>query len=140
MRTPASATLNPRRSRSVLLLLLSAAVGLVAVFPGGRGTVERASAAGECPASWTYESSTGTCFRSFTTTGATTWTPAAGVTSIDYLVVGGGGGGQGQASCGDSCKGGAGGTVKTGTLTIADSTQVTINVGGGGAPVRVVGA
>ena len=119
--------------RSPLFVLLSfvfVASLAVLVQPAGSPA---AQAAGECPAGWTYESGTGTCFRSFTTTGANTWTPPAGVTSANYFIVGGGGGGQGQSSCSNSCKGGQGGTRATGSITFAASTSLTVTVGAGGS-------
>ncbi len=94
-----------------------------------------AYAAGECPAGWTYEVAGGTCYQAFTA--GATWTPAAGVTSITYLIVGGGGAGQGTVA--GTTKGGAGGQVKTGTLSIG-STAITITVGAGGTSNAAGGA
>jgi hypothetical protein len=62
--------------------------------------------------------------QTFTTTGTTSWTAPAGVTSVDYLVVAGGGGGSNSG-------GGAGG-MRTGTLTVVPSTSYTVTVGAGG--------
>jgi hypothetical protein len=65
---------------------------------------------------------------SFTTPGSTTWTAPEGVTSVDYLVVGGGGGGGYDVGGG----GGAGG-FRTGTLAVVGGTSYTVTVGAGGA-------
>ena len=111
---------------------VSATTAVIAAFlalvpPAG---VPVAEAAGECPAGWTFEPGTGTCFGSFAAAGATSWTPPAGVTSIDYFVVGGGaGGGSGNTSF--TWNGGRGGTVTTGTASITSS-AITITVGAGG--------
>jgi PKD repeat protein len=62
--------------------------------------------------------------------GMTTWTPPAGVTGVDYLVVGGGGGGSGRYYGGG---GGAGGFRANATGTpFAVSGAVTVIVGKGG--------
>ena len=56
--------------------------------------------------------------------------------SVDVLVVGGGGGGGQSSSSSPNTRpsgGGGGGGVRTGTFTVADSTNYTIVVGAGGA-------
>lgn len=70
----------------------------------------------------------------FTTVGTTSWTPPAGVTSVQVLVVGGGGGGGGAniaAYCGGG--GGAGGVIYNAAYGVTPGTPVSITVGGGGA-------
>lgn len=68
---------------------------------------------------------------SFTSTGTTTWTAPAGVTSVEYLVVGGGGGaGNGYDNAGGG--GGGGGMVLTGTLSVTPGQSYTVTVGTGG--------
>lgn len=62
---------------------------------------------------------------SFTTVGTTTWTVPAGVTVVDYLVVGGGGGGGAYGG------GGAGGFL-TGSLYTTPGASLTVVVGAGG--------
>jgi hypothetical protein len=65
-------------------------------------------------------------------TGTTTWTPPAGVNSVQYLVVGGGGGGGGSStSYAGGAGGGGGGGVVTGSLSSVSGT-LNIQVGGGG--------
>ena len=55
------------------------------------------------------------------------WTCPTGVTSVDYLIVGGGGGGSGASSGG----GGAGG-FRTGTgLAVTAGQTYTVTIGGG---------
>jgi hypothetical protein len=69
--------------------------------------------------------------RSFTTVGSDTWTVPDGVTSVEYIVVGGGGGGG--AGAGTGAGGGAGGgSVKTGTLIVTPGEVCNIAVGTGG--------
>jgi outer membrane protein OmpA-like peptidoglycan-associated protein len=70
----------------------------------------------------------GTCTGTFIANA--TWTPAAGVSSVTYLVVGGGGGGY-QANTQASKLGGSGGQVKTGSVAIGAG-DVTVVVGAGG--------
>lgn len=65
----------------------------------------------------------------YTSVGTRNFSPPAGVSEIEYLVVGGGGGGGGGN--GDRGGGGAGGFV-TGELTITDN-NIPITVGDGGA-------
>jgi len=63
-------------------------------------------------------------------TGTTTWTPPAGVTSVEYLVVGaGGGGGSAAVAIGG---GGGAGEVQMGTLTALSGSAKTVTVGAGG--------
>ena len=68
-------------------------------------------------------------FASFTSTGASTWTCPAGVTSIELLVVAGGGGGGGFQGGG----GGAGGVIYDTDYTVVPGTVYDITVGAGGA-------
>jgi hypothetical protein len=68
-----------------------------------------------------------------TTVGSTTWTAPAGVTSVEYLVVGGGGGGGGSYDTGAGA-GGGGGLVLYGTnYSVVPGNNYTITVGDGGA-------
>ena len=74
-------------------------------------------------------SSTYYAYESFTATGS--WTRPYGVSSIDYLVVAGGGrGGGSQLSTHYAGGGGGGGGVRSGTLSVAQSSY-TITVGNG---------
>ncbi len=68
---------------------------------------------------------------SFTTVGTTSWTAPAGITSVDYLIVGGGGGSGGGFDTGAGGGGGAG-EVVTGTQSVAGGTSYTVEVGAGG--------
>jgi hypothetical protein len=68
---------------------------------------------------------------SFTTIGTTTWTAPAGVTEVEYLIVGGGGGGGNGYDTGGG-GGGAGGIVLTGTLAVTPGQTYTVIVGNGG--------
>ncbi len=70
--------------------------------------------------------------RTVFTSGSGSWTAPSGVTSIDYLVVGGGGGGGAGAGTGAG-GGGGGGSVKTGTLSVTPGASYSYTVGGGGA-------
>jgi len=75
---------------------------------------------------------TGTSIQTFSTTGTTSWTAPAGVTSVSYLVVAGGGGGGGDANS-TGGGGGGGGGYRTGTLSVTPGTAYTVTVGAGGA-------
>lgn len=67
----------------------------------------------------------------FTTVETTSWTAPAGVTSVEYLVVGGGGGaGNGYDNAGGG--GGGAGMVLTGYLDVVPGTTYTVTVGSGG--------
>lgn len=67
----------------------------------------------------------------FTDVGTTTWVAPVGVTSVDYLAVGGGGGGGNGYDSGGGA-GGGGGMVRTGTLSVTPGQSYTITVGAGG--------
>jgi outer membrane protein OmpA-like peptidoglycan-associated protein len=108
----------------VHLLLVLALAGLTMAL-GSVGLAPRALAANECPAGWTFNSGSFTCTKTFTAN--ETWTPAAGVSSVTYVVVGGGGGGAAWSNA----AGGAGGEVRQGTASVSGA--VTITVGQGGA-------
>ena len=69
---------------------------------------------------------------SFTSVGTTSWTAPVGVTSVEYLVVGGGGGGGNGYDNGGGGGGGAG-MVLTGTLSVEPGNSYTITVGAGGS-------
>ena len=64
---------------------------------------------------------------SFTSSGS--WTAPTGVTSVDYLVVGGGAGGASASGGG----GGGAGAFRSGTLSVTPGTTYSITVGEGGA-------
>ena len=69
----------------------------------------------------------------FLTTGSSTWTAPATVTSpITYWLIGGGGGGGGGYDLGVG-GGGGGGSVITGTYAVTPGTSYTVIVGAGGA-------
>lgn len=70
------------------------------------------------------------CVKTFTS--SATWTPPTGVSDVEYLVVGGGGGGRAASAGTIQERGGSGGSVVTGTATLA-GTDVTVTVGAGGA-------
>jgi hypothetical protein len=69
--------------------------------------------------------------QSFTSVGTTLWTAPDGVTSVEYLVVGGGGGaGNGYDNAGGG--GGGAGMVLSGTTLVTPGNSYTVTVGGGG--------
>ena len=69
--------------------------------------------------------------QSFTSVGTTSWTAPDGVTSVEYLVVGGGGGaGNGYDNAGGG--GGGAGMVLSGTTLVTPGNSYTVTVGGGG--------
>lgn len=61
------------------------------------------------------------------------WVVPAGVSSVNYLVVGGGGGGGTGVSASQGCGGGGGGQVLTGTLAVTPGQVLNVSVGAGGA-------
>jgi hypothetical protein len=66
-----------------------------------------------------------------TVSGAYTWTVPAGVTQVEYLVVGGGGGGgSGVGSADYRGGGGGGGGFVTGTVAVSGTVNVTVGRGG----------
>lgn len=69
------------------------------------------------------------------TSGSGTFTAPAGVTQVEYLVVGGGGGGGGIPAGGNpgGAGGGGAGGYATGTLSASPGSPVTVTVGDGGA-------
>jgi len=71
---------------------------------------------------------TATTITSFTSTGTTSWTAPAGVTSVNYLVVAGGGAG-GNHNGG----GGGGGGVLQGNVPVVPGQSYTVTVGAGGS-------
>ena len=68
------------------------------------------------------------------TPGTYTWTAPAGVTSVNYLVVGGGGGGGDGVPTRTTGAGGGAGGMLTGTLSVTPLTSYTVTVGAGGNP------
>ena len=66
------------------------------------------------------------------TSGIGMWTVPNGVTSIEYLLVGGGGGGGGGSGTGAG-GGGGGGSAKTGTMSVTPGTTYNYTIGAGGA-------
>ena len=97
--------------------------------------VANAATVGSAPCTQTVDSSLnvqvtssgGYCYVAFKS-GTRVWTPPAGVSMIDLLVVGGGGGGASRHAGG----GGAGGLLQNTNLSI-NGTDLTITVGAGGA-------
>lgn len=86
----------------------------------------------QCTGSCTTTTVSGDTVHRFT--GAGTFTPPEGITSVQYLVVGGGGGGGGTiggTNIGGAGGGGAGG-VRSGTLAVISLQSYTITVGAGG--------
>ena len=67
---------------------------------------------------------------SFTSTGSTSWTAPADVTSVEVLVVAGGGGGSEQVAGGG---GGAGGLIYNSSYPVTPGTTYPVVVGAGGA-------
>jgi hypothetical protein len=79
-------------------------------------------------------------FQEQTFTASSTFTPAAGVTRVWYLLVGAGGAGGGcTATTNNGAGGGGGGQVKVGTLAVTPGTPVTVTIGAGGTGVSGAG-
>jgi len=68
--------------------------------------------------------------QSFTSTGTTSWTAPAGVTSVQALVIAGGGSGAGNSYHGGG--GGAGGMVEAPSFPVTPGQSYTVTVGNGG--------
>ncbi len=86
------------------------------------------------PNDWTTTNialSGSTAISTFTSTGTTSWIAPAGVTSVEYLVVGGGGGGAGGAGS-NGGNGGPGGAGGPGTASSISGSAVVYAGGGGG--------
>jgi PKD repeat protein len=71
-------------------------------------------------------------------TGTSSWTPPTGVSSVNYLVVGGGGSGGGVVNTYNSGGGGAGGFL-TGTNNSIGTAAIPITVGAGGTAASGAG-
>jgi len=114
---------------------------------GTNGTEYSASALTGCHSTFTTVCSAGaglTCAKildgdyiveRFTGAGSYNWTVPDGVTTAEYLVVGGGGGAGGWSGANSNCYwnggGGAGGLI-TGTMNVTSGTNLSLTVGGGG--------
>lgn len=85
-----------------------------------------------CPATGgTITKVSGYCIHTFTSSG--TFIPPDTVTSVDYLVVGGGGSGASNLNDGNATGGGGGGGFLTGTgYAVTPGNSYSISVGGGG--------
>lgn len=71
----------------------------------------------------------GNCFVAIYATGANTWTPPAGVSTIDFLLIAGGGAGGAGAWGGG---GGAGELVHRTSYSVTSGTNVSFSIGSGG--------
>ena len=74
-------------------------------------------------------SATSCTVEEITTTGSSTWSVPAGVTSVDLIVVGGGGGGGGGAWAGG---GGGGGVLFGANISVTGSVAISVGAGGTG--------
>lgn len=68
--------------------------------------------------------------RTFDAVGPCVWQAPAGVTAVDYLVVGGGGGGGRGHPSDHGGGGGGGGQVSGGTVALSDTIDITVGAGG----------
>ncbi len=73
----------------------------------------------------------GNCFVAVYATGANTWTPPAGVSTIDFLLIAGGGAGGSGAWGGG---GGAGEVVSRTNFSVTGGSAVSFSIGTGGTP------
>jgi hypothetical protein len=117
---------NPVWPTSFIVAILIM-VPLPPVFAIAIGTGSCISAASTSSA--VVASSAGKCYVALYATGQNTWTPPAGVISIDFLLIGGGGAGGAGAWGGG---GGAGELVYRTDYTVSGGTNVTFSVGTGG--------
>lgn len=109
---------------------------LAAVVVASLAPAAAAQAVSPCPGGYTVVSQAGsTAVCELTFTSSTTWTPPAGVTTVDVLIVGGGGGGANGSRNGDPATwgggGGGGGQMRVVTnKAVAGSITVTVGAGG----------
>jgi prepilin-type N-terminal cleavage/methylation domain-containing protein len=66
----------------------------------------------------------------FTGAGTRTWTTPVGVSSVEYLVIGGGGGGGNGTATSYRGGGGGGGGFLTGTMSVSGNQTLTVGAGG----------
>ena len=118
--------MNSRRISKVLSVFFFVVAGISYYVP-----VDNATAAATCPASLsggTVTTANGACVLSFTTVGSYSWTPPAGVTTVDVLVVAGGGGGGADAAGG----GGGGGVIHDQARVVSGAVSLSVGAGGVG--------
>jgi hypothetical protein len=124
--------LRARVVRVVILALVSTCFSFLSV------PTAEAIGSGNCVSTVTGATATATqsgttCIVIFTA-GTGTWTIPAGITSITYLVVGGGGSSS-RGTCSVTYgPGGGGGAVLTGSLTVSGTVNVTVGAGGAQHP------
>jgi serralysin len=127
------------RARAGRVALFALAASCFSLFSA---PTAQAIGSGNCVSTVTGATATATqsgndCIVIFTA-GSGTWAIPSGITSITYLVVGGGGGGS-RGTCNVTYgPGGGGGAVRTGALTVSGTVNVTVGTGGalldGGCP------
>jgi len=109
-------------------------VGIGTKSPGAAlHVVPAISMSGGSGGDWVYDIvDNGVAYRvhKFTTVGNSTFTPPAGTTSVEYLVVAGGGAGAGGSGGG----GGAGG-FRAGNLSVVEGSAINVTVGAGGVGI-----
>ncbi len=115
----------------VIRSLVIVATSVVALFPTGENdspTADASAIASYCTSLGATQSTDGAAFCVKVFNGSESWTRPSSVSSVTYLIVGGGGNGN-AGSAGGGANGGSGGSVVSGSATLSGTT-VTVTVGG----------
>lgn len=124
------------RAKRVLASFLSAAVLFSYAIIEAPSAHSVAIGSGSCASNSSTSSvvvalSGGNCFVAVYATGANTWTPPAGVSTVDFLLIAGGGAGGSGAWGGG---GGAGELVSRTSYAVTSGIAVSFSIGSGGTP------
>ena len=122
--------MNSQKSRLLLSIAVAISCGII-VAPSAHSV---AIGSGSCASNSSTPSavvalSGGNCFVAIYATGANTWTPPAGVSIIDFLLIAGGGAGGAGAWGGG---GGAGELVHRTSYSVTSGTELSFSIGSGG--------
>lgn len=124
------------RAKRLLASFLSAVVLLSYAIIGAPSAHSVAIGSGSCASNSSTSSvvvalSGGNCFVAVYATGANTWTPPAGVSTVDFILIAGGGAGGSGAWGGG---GGAGELVSRTSYAVTSGIDVSFSIGSGGTP------
>ena len=124
------------KAKRLLASFLSAAVLFSYAIIGAPSAHSVAIGSGSCASNSSTSSvvvalSGGNCFVAVYATGANTWTPPAGVSTVDFILIAGGGAGGSGAWGGG---GGAGELVSRTSYAVTSGIDVSFSVGSGGTP------
>jgi len=124
------------KAKRLLASFLSAAVLFSYAIIGAPSAHSVAIGSGSCASNSSTSSvvvalSGGNCFVAVYATGANTWTPPAGVSTVDFLLIAGGGAGGSGAWGGG---GGSGELVSRTSYAVTSGIDVSFSIGSGGTP------